>query len=109
MRENNYRGVVWQTTLTLPLFLFTSPKKKKKKFELFYTFYIASIIFYYYSNKKTHYKTKLFHFSISHQSLLTTIQTIIPQHNYLPNRPRVLCHSSQDALKAVLDKKIGFP
>jgi len=96
MRENNYRGVVWQTTLTLPLFLFTSPKKKKKKFEPL-------------QNKTFSLFYKTFSNFISHQSLLTTIQTIIPQHNYLPNRPRVLCHSSQDALKAVLDKKIGFP
>jgi hypothetical protein len=30
----------------------------------FFTFYIISIIFYYYSNKKIHYNTKHFHFSI---------------------------------------------
>jgi uncharacterized membrane protein len=30
----------------------------------FFTFYITSIIFYYYSNKKIHYNPKLFHFSI---------------------------------------------
>jgi len=30
----------------------------------FFTFYITSILFYYYSNKKIHYNTKLLHFSI---------------------------------------------
>jgi len=34
------------------------------------TFFIISIIFYYYSNKKIHYKTKLFYFSIKHSQIL---------------------------------------
>jgi hypothetical protein len=51
-------------------FHFTSSKNiKSKTFLLFYTFYITSIIFYYYPNKKTHYKTKLFHFSIKYSQI----------------------------------------
>jgi len=84
----------------LPLYFFflLFPKESNPKHSnFFFTFYITSIIFYYYSNKKTHSKTKLFHFSIkqfqiflyfiSHQSLLITIQTKILQHNHLPNTP----------------------
>jgi hypothetical protein len=48
-------------------FHFTSPKNiKSKTFLLFYTFYITSII---YSTKKTHYKIKLFHFSIKYSQI----------------------------------------
>jgi hypothetical protein len=77
---------VWQHS-HLPLYLFSLlPKKSNPKH-------------YFFSNKKTHYKTKLFHFPIkqfqtflyiiSYQLLFTTIQTKIPQHNYLPNTPNV--------------------
>jgi hypothetical protein len=52
----------------LPIIVFLPIKSKT--FQLFYTFYITSIIFYYYSNKKIHYKTKLFYFSIKHSQIL---------------------------------------
>jgi hypothetical protein len=75
----NDSGVVWQTTLYSPLFLFTSLKKKKnltikKNSNVFFTFYIASIIFYYYSNKKIYYKTKLFFFLISNFKFINKAQ-----------------------------------
>jgi hypothetical protein len=85
--------------MTPSLSFFTSPKKVKSKTLLFFTFYITTIIFYYYSNKKKPLQNKTFHFPIkqfqtflyiiSHQLLFTTIQTKIPQHNYLPNTPNV--------------------
>jgi hypothetical protein len=56
--------LVWQTTLALPPFFSLLPRKSNQKHFYFFTFYITSIIFYYYPNKKIHYKTKLFHFSI---------------------------------------------
>jgi hypothetical protein len=46
-------------------FIFTfSNNNQYQNIFTFFTFYIISIIFYYYSNKKIHYNTKLFHFSI---------------------------------------------
>jgi hypothetical protein len=45
-----------------------------KTFLFLFIFYITSIIFYYYLNKKIHYNTKLFHFSIQ---ILFTLYRII--------------------------------
>jgi len=62
-------GLVWQTTQTLPLFFFsTSPEKKHSNF---FTLFISHQSFFIIIQiKKTHYKTKLFHFSIKHSQIL---------------------------------------
>jgi hypothetical protein len=89
--------IVWQTTLTLPLFLFTSSKINHSNF---FTLFISPqsffIIIQIKKKKKKPLQNKIFSlfyktFSnfISHQSLLTAIQPIISQHNYLPKRPIV--------------------
>jgi hypothetical protein len=86
----------------LPLYFFSFlPKKSNPKHSIFLflfsflTFYITLIIFYYYSNKKTHYKIKLFHFSIKqfqtfiyfilHKLLFTTIQTFYYKNSTITN------------------------
>jgi hypothetical protein len=53
----------------------------------FFIFYITSIIFYYYLNKKIHYNTKFFHFSIQ---ILFTLYHIITFTNFKTNNP-LLC------------------
>jgi len=78
---------------TLQLSLSISFHFSKKKIHTFLHILYHINIFYYYSNKKTYYKTKLFHFSIKHSQILYHINhfllnnTNIPQHNYLPNMP----------------------
>jgi hypothetical protein len=51
------------TNTPFPSFIFTFRKNNQlQNIQTFFTFYITSIIFYYYSNKKIHYNTKFFHF-----------------------------------------------
>jgi hypothetical protein len=48
----------------------------------FFTFYITLIIFYYYSNKKIHYNSKLFHFSIQFFILFYITSSLFTNSNY---------------------------
>jgi hypothetical protein len=80
--------LVWQPIVISPFFFFTFFKNiNSKTFKLFYIFYITSVIFYYYSNKKIHYKTKLFHFSIKHSQILYHINHFLLHNTQIFHNP----------------------
>jgi hypothetical protein len=76
--------IVWQTTLTLPLFLFTSSKINHSNF---FTLFISPqsffIIIQIKKKKKNHYKTKFFHFSIKRFQILYHINHFLLLFNQL--------------------------
>jgi hypothetical protein len=89
-------------TLALLFFIFFSlllRKSNSKHSNIFSLFILHQSFFITIQIKKIYYKTKFFHFFIkqfqtffyfiSHQSLLTTIQTNIPQHNHLISEARL--------------------
>jgi hypothetical protein len=72
-------------SISSPLLNFFSlfPKMSNPKHSnLFFTFYITSIIFYYYSNNRTHYKTKLSLFYKTIPNFFILYITSITSYNY---------------------------
>jgi len=107
-----------------PSIFFISSKIKSNKKLLFFTFYITSIIFYYYSNKKIHYKIKLFSLfyktvpnififyitSITfyyYSNKYSTITTICQTSSALPLKPWMYVFlSSKDQLSNIFTKPL---